>query len=84
MTPRRSVAPSLGVCQRAPAFVLLEGLGLRLSVSAAEAKRRIRGSREGSASLGASASSRRLGGPCPAPVLRRSSAAVVGGGVQRT
>ncbi len=61
------MAPSPGVCQRAPAFVLLEDLGLQLSVSAAEARRRIHGSKEGPASLGISASSRRLSGSPPAP-----------------
>ena len=41
------------------------GLGLRLSALAAEARRRIHGSRGGPASLGISASNRRLGGSRP-------------------
>ncbi len=52
-------------------FAYLTGLGLRLFASAAEARRREPRLRRGPASLGISASSRRLGGSRPAPVLRR-------------
>ncbi len=89
-TPRRSVAPSPGVCQRAPAFVFLEGLGLRLSASAAEARRRYSQlcEEEGwevrvPGHLRQQLKARRFPpGACPPPT-HRSSAAVVGGGVQR-
>ncbi len=85
-TPRRSVAPSPGVCQRAPAFVLLEGLGLRLSASAAEARhmkpRLQRGARVSRRLRQQPKARRLLPGARPLP-SHWSSAAVAGGGVQR-
>ncbi len=86
--PRRSVAPSLGVCQRASQLLY----SWRASGSSCPPRLRGRdagiqlyeGERaERSASQGTSASSRRLGGSRPAPVPRLSRAAAVGGGVQR-